>query len=454
MDMQEICNFRASSFTLPGNLSADRYILPVSGGADSTALAVLLHEMFPQAPFEMIFTDTLAESPDIWRQLDALEQYLGKKITRIVPEKGLYELVEDYGGFMPSAQARYCTRMLKLLPFREWLKRCSGQQKWMFVGIRADEGTRITFTIDECETVMPFVEMGIRREQVFEILARSVGVPMLYRYRSRSGCSPCPFQRRSEIVGLLHYERAEFDRAAGYEKIAEADRTRHQEAPALWQDSGIAANWLTLPRPAAGEIEGSARTARKDANLALFGAVRGMFVGAEFFMDGLLADDEFIWHQRVVSFSPTLAQIKRQIDDRWRLLLSTSETWGMTQDEVRRKARFAIYFVELPEAVFDPDRPEGYTWRPGESFAQVRHVTQWVTRALHAEGLHQEATRKAKSEISWLHEDIEASKAGMSKIRHETGTLVASAWYEPNEAEPEESEEDVVLNTPCPMCHL
>jgi 3'-phosphoadenosine 5'-phosphosulfate sulfotransferase (PAPS reductase)/FAD synthetase len=125
---------RKIEYVMPGNLQEDKYILPVSGGADSTALAVLLHAMFPLMNFIMVFTDTMAEEPGIYETLDQLENYLEKPITRIVPERGLYELIEHYDGFLPSANARWCTRELKLVTFRNWLKQYDGVQKHMFVG--------------------------------------------------------------------------------------------------------------------------------------------------------------------------------------------------------------------------------------------------------------------------------------------------------------------------------
>ena len=36
-----------TTFQIPGNPATDEYLLPVSGGADSAALAMLLHEIAP-----------------------------------------------------------------------------------------------------------------------------------------------------------------------------------------------------------------------------------------------------------------------------------------------------------------------------------------------------------------------------------------------------------------------
>ena len=38
---------KPTAFQIPGNPETDEYLLPVSGGADSAALAMLLHELAP-----------------------------------------------------------------------------------------------------------------------------------------------------------------------------------------------------------------------------------------------------------------------------------------------------------------------------------------------------------------------------------------------------------------------
>lgn len=451
MDLSDIVHLQTSApFLMPGRPS-DKYLIPLSGGADSSALAILMHWMFPNHPFEYCFTDTVAEEPEIYTTLDTLEEYLGKPITRIVPEMGLFELIEHYKGFLPSSQARWCTRELKLRTFKTWIEQFKGQQKYMFVGIRSDESDRLAFTIDEVETVMPFIDLNLKREHIFAILEKTIGIPRYYRRRTRSGCSVCFFQRRSELVGLLQEACNEFNRGLKCEKLSPVDAARHQEATPLWKDSGIAANWLSLPLPEDGhKIQGRKP---KASSLSLFG--RGVFVGGEFFMDGLLSNDEFIWHQRVVSYSPTMHGIKRQLDDRYQHLLATGEVYGMTPDEVRSKVKFAIWYVELPEDVFDPDPPKdgGYTWQQGESYQQLRHVIQWVTRSLQAESMRQQAAATPRL-LSVQYEWTEASKAGLAKLNEEVGSVSLSQWYQASEQPAELSVEEEVKRVPCPMCSI
>lgn len=355
-------------------------------------------------------------------------------------------------GYLPSPQSRWCTRELKLLGFQRWIKQFDGIQKWMFVGIRADENSRIAFTIDEVETVMPFVDLQIRREDVFAGLQRTIGIPRFYKRRTRSGCSVCPFQRRSELVGLLQQKPVEFVRGMKYEKLSVEDSKRHDPAIPLWKDSGLAANWLSLPQP----VKDTELKGKKAQAEGLFGN-RGLFVGGEFFFDGGLGCESFVWHQRLVSYSPTLHGIKRQLDDRYRHLLATAEVFDITPDDVRNKVKFAIWYVELPSVVFDPDGPmgEGYTWHQGASYAQMRHIVQWVTRALQAEDLRQQAAKKPRSLLSVQYEWAESSKVALKAIKEEVGAVVDSTWYAATEAEPVDLDEEEILATlPCPMCHI
>ena len=55
-----------------------RHILGLSGGKDSTALAVLLHQEMPQ--MEYFFCDTHRELPETYEYLERIKARLGTKI--------------------------------------------------------------------------------------------------------------------------------------------------------------------------------------------------------------------------------------------------------------------------------------------------------------------------------------------------------------------------------------
>lgn len=442
-----------SQYTLPGDLSTDKYLVPLSGGGDSSALAIVLKLLYPKVNFEYIFTDTKAEEIEIYSTLDKLELFLGKPITRIVGEKGLYDLIDAWGGFLPSATDRWCTRALKLEPFREWLKRYDGIQKHMFVGIRADESSRLAFTIEEVSTEMPFIEMGISREHVYSILQETIGIPKYYARRTRSGCSGCFYQRRSERTGLLQAEPIEFRRVMSYEKLAPVDEGRHLPAPSLTEEIGIALNWMSLPLPTKDTIPGRVKRQR---SLSLI-PENGIFVGAEFFFDGWQFGQSFIWHKRIVSYSSSLAGIKRQLQGRFAHLLSTYEALHLhSADEVRNQVRFAIYYLQAPSEVFDPSGPiskASYTWHSGESYKQMEHIVTWSTRMLHAEGMRQQMKEYDGAPIlSWEHEQQQLNHSALNKVSGETGVMINSMWFTPEEVAVEDEFDE--KRTPCPMCQI
>lgn len=442
-------------YQIPGDHQNDVYLLPVSGGADSTALAILLHEMAPDIHFRMVFTDTGAEEAETLATLDKLEAYLGKTVERINGGKGLFDLIEgDYSGFLPSPRDRWCTRVLKLLPFRQWIAQFSGKHKWMFVGIRVDESERLAFAIDEVETEMPFVDLGINRAAVYRKLAETIGIPKSYATRSRSGCTVCPYQRASERIGLLQRDPKAFEQGIACEKLSGYDISRHQEGISLWQDTSMSANWASLPMPPSGaEIHKGRLALAKIPDL--FGS--RIWIGGEFFMDGMPGMEEFCWHQRVVCFSTTPHGARKQLDGRFQHLLSTAEVYGITPEDVRNQAKFALWYIEMPSNIFDPAGTEdagSYTWHQGSSYRQVRHVVQWATRALHAEFERREAANKPHV-LSVQYEWSENARHVLAEAKSPLGSLLLEEWYQPSEklVEPE-TEEEILRMTPCPMCQI
>lgn len=446
---------KGRTYELPDEPDDDtKFVIPVSGGADSTAMAILLCTLFPNVNWELIFTDTGAEESALEEGLQRLETYVGRKIRRINAEKNLWELIEGFGFYLPGADSRYCTRELKLKPFKAYLKTLSNTgERFFFVGLRADEPSRVGFDIEGSETVFPFRELGLVREDIFAILSGTIGIPTYYRRRTRSGCTCCPFQRKAELVGLLQEQPAAYAKGMQYEKLSGDDLNRHPEAPSLYEETHIGGNWMHIPLPASEEEPEGKHSKGAD----LFG--RGIFVGVEFFMDGMLSSSEFIWHQRVVCYSPTRAGVKKQLDNRYQHLLGTGEVFQMSPDEVREKARFGIYYVEIDGALFDPDGPKGksYTWQSGTSMTQMRHIVQWVTRSLNAEALRQDAAMQAKP-MTVQEEWKATSQEALSQIREETGNVSLSFWYQPKEkiatVELDPEDEEAAKSIPCPMCTI
>ena len=204
---------------------AQRHVLGLSGGKDSAALAIYMRQKFPGLSIDYFFTDTGKELPEVHEFLGRLEGFLGKRIHQLNPNRTFDFWLKEYGHFLPSAQTRWCTRQLKLLPFRQWIKPWleNGDEVVSYVAIRADEEHREGFisTHNKLRVEMPFRKMGINREAVLDILQSSgVGLPEYYQWRSRSGCTFCFFQQKIEWVRLKEIHPNAFEEAKRYEKDA------------------------------------------------------------------------------------------------------------------------------------------------------------------------------------------------------------------------------------------
>lgn len=193
-----------------------RQICPLSGGKDSTALAIYLKDKIPN--LEYVFCDTGAELPETYEYLDKLEAFLGNKIVRLNSEKSFDYLLKKNGNYLPSARARWCTVEMKIKSYEHYIGENLVES---YIGIRADENRE--GYISEKDTILPrypFKEDSIDLAEVNKILEESgIGMPSYYEWRSRSGCYFCFFQRQIEWVGLMEKHPDLYEKAKQFEKM-------------------------------------------------------------------------------------------------------------------------------------------------------------------------------------------------------------------------------------------
>jgi len=89
-----------------------KHVLGLSGGKDSSALAVFMRDNYPELDIEYFFTDTGEELEEVYEYLNMLEGYLGKSINYLDPERDFKFWMKQYNNFLPSAQQRWCTGRL------------------------------------------------------------------------------------------------------------------------------------------------------------------------------------------------------------------------------------------------------------------------------------------------------------------------------------------------------
>ncbi len=205
-----------------------RHICGISGGKDSSALAVYLKDKVPE--MEYFFCDTGAELPETYEFLDRLEVSLGKPIERLNSTKGFDHYFNLYRGTLPSPQMRWCTTKMKIEPIENWV----GEEEVVsYVAIRADEAGRKGYvsTKKNIQARFPFIEDGIDHGGVMRILEEAgVGLPGYYEWRTRSGCYFCFFQRKAEWIGLAERHPALWEKAVAIEQKVLNDAGRDGSA--------------------------------------------------------------------------------------------------------------------------------------------------------------------------------------------------------------------------------
>ncbi len=230
-----------------------RHIVPLSGGKDSTALAVYMLENHGDLPLEFIFTDTGAELPETYQYIKRFETIFGVEVQKLtaldLPELKVRDkdgrrspfdvlLDEVYSGFLPSPMARWCTRMLKIKPFELFV---GDSECYSYIGIRGDEnregfggaaknhqGTyeakRTSKPValsskENIRPVYPFKDIGFGIDDVRDLLDGSgLGFPKYYEWRSRSGCYFCFYQQIGEWQALKKRHPDLFEKAKTYEE--------------------------------------------------------------------------------------------------------------------------------------------------------------------------------------------------------------------------------------------
>lgn len=203
----------------------EHHVLGLSGGKDSAALAIYMRQNFPELKIRYFFTDIGKELPEVYEFLAKLEGFLGQKIEYINGDRDFDFWLRQYNNFLPSAQTRWCTRQLKLTPFKKWIKPWldQGDKVYSYVAIRADEDHRqgLVSQHKNLEVKLPFREHGIDKPGVYDLLESSgIGLPAYYEWRSRSGCTFCFFQQKIEWARLKERHPKAFEDAKAYEKTA------------------------------------------------------------------------------------------------------------------------------------------------------------------------------------------------------------------------------------------
>jgi hypothetical protein len=166
------------------NITSPRHVLGISGGKDSAALAIYMHQKYPHLDIEYYCCDTGKELEETYALLDNLEIYLGKKILRLEMAKDSHLEQFDFalqlaGGYLPSSYQRWCTQKLKLEPFEKFV---GNDPVISYVGIRGDEDREgYISTKSNIQSIFPY-RQNIWSEDVISKVLSNVNIPKIAEY--------------------------------------------------------------------------------------------------------------------------------------------------------------------------------------------------------------------------------------------------------------------------------
>ena len=188
-----------------------KHVVGLSGGKDSTALALRLVEIEPDRDYEFICNETGDELPEMQEHWKRLEVMLGKPLIRVRHERDLNEEIE-FQGMLPNVFARWCTRILKIEPTIAYMEALPPGSV-LYVGLRADEEERRGLYGEDLTVDFPLRRWGWGLKEVVGYLEqRGVCIP------ERTDCGKCPYQRLGEWRSLYFNHRAVYMHAVSQEK--------------------------------------------------------------------------------------------------------------------------------------------------------------------------------------------------------------------------------------------
>lgn len=222
------------------------HVVALSGGKDSTALALRLQEVEPR-DYAYLCTPTGDELPEMVEHWKRLGELLGKPLTPVTSGHSLSGLIRHYDA-LPNWRQRWCTRQLKIEPCLEWLMERAPAT--LYVGLRADEPERQGGTYDEVPGVKlryPLREWKWTIKEVWSYLdERGVEIP------ERTDCARCFFQTLPEWWKLWK------DRPAVYTDAEQQEAATGHTFRSPGRDTWPASLSELRERFEAGEVPGGA----------------------------------------------------------------------------------------------------------------------------------------------------------------------------------------------------
>jgi hypothetical protein len=180
-----------------------RHLIGISGGKDSAALAIYLHERHPELDPTYYYCDTGKELDETYRLLENIEIYLGKKIIHLKSDEAVEAdqnpfdyYYKMYRGYLPSSVARWCTAKMKLEPFEKFV---GDDPVISYVGIRGDEDREGYISKKaNIQSIFPFRRNIWSEDVIRKMLSNGNRTHLIELYASR--LSGAELDRLSNII--------------------------------------------------------------------------------------------------------------------------------------------------------------------------------------------------------------------------------------------------------------
>lgn len=207
-----------------------KHVVSLSGGKDSTALALRLAEVEPR-DYTYLIAPTGNELPDMIAHWAKLSKLLGKPLTPVSRVSLQGEIVRQRA--LPNHRQRWCTRIIKLEPLMAWQR--GNTPCVSYVGLRADEPTRTGAIFEPGADVFvrfPLREWGWGLNEVIGYLAEhGVEIP------KRTDCAACFWQRLGEWYELWRDWPDQYAEAESLELFVQKERGENYTLRSKSRDS-------------------------------------------------------------------------------------------------------------------------------------------------------------------------------------------------------------------------
>jgi 3'-phosphoadenosine 5'-phosphosulfate sulfotransferase (PAPS reductase)/FAD synthetase len=189
-----------------------KHVVALSGGKDSTAMALRLKEAEPRE-YVYVCTPTGDEPDEMFAHWRHLGELLGSPVIPVMG--GTLDSLIISQKALPNYRQRWCTRILKIEPYAAWLS-LQGEAT-SYVGLRADEPEREGgdyLSIPGVRMDFPMRRWGWGLPEVIAYLKKQgIEIP------KRTDCKLCFYQRLIEWYELWRDCPDDWKRGEAYEEL-------------------------------------------------------------------------------------------------------------------------------------------------------------------------------------------------------------------------------------------